>query len=216
MKRKDRTHPMDPKPCARNPFCASLPKETLGKLCPWCVQTDVLAAHVNAHPYRSPSLLVEGALAAFTDGRLQTIVIPGQLMLVPDLAHDARHPLGLSVAESVSFTNSQTHEYLLPSTLASFPNAVVDELLETDLPFVKGILRTFKEQSAMTSYLSVLLYQRDAAEAVRYTLVLLRELGIAGLTHGQVARIAGRNRVTVTRILGELTVSDPELVKVLG
>ena len=68
----------------------------------------------------------------------------------------------------------------------------------------------------MTSYLSVLFYQRDAAEAVRYTLVLLRELGIAGLTHGQVARIAGRNRVTVTRILGELTVSDPELVKVLG
>ena len=207
---------MDPKPCARNPFCASLPEETLGKLCPWCVQTDVPAGHVNPHPYRSPSLLVDGSLIVLANGRMQTLVIPGQLMLVPDLAHDARHPLGLSVAESVSFTNAQTHDYLLPSTLASFPKAVVDELLETDLPFVKATLRTFKEQSALMSYLSVLFYQRDAAEAVRYTLVLLRELGISGLTHGQIARIAGRNRVTVTRILGELTASDPDLVKVLG
>ena len=62
----------------------------------------------------------------------------------------------------------------------------------------------------MTCY-QTFLYHDDAYQAVRYVLKLAKAYGLHSLTHMQIALLSGRNRVTVTNILHEIALAEPEL-----
>ena len=54
---------------------------------------------------------------------------------------------------------------------------------------------------------------RDSYTAVRFILQLARYYNIKRLTHAQIALLTGRNRTTVTKVMGEIMLAEPELVE---
>lgn len=98
------------------------------------------------------------------------------------------------------------------AVFSTLTNKAVEALLE-DREFLRTVFDNQLAQSDLITNYQRALYHNTAYTAVRFILQLARYYNIKRLTHAQIALLTGRNRTTVTKVMGEIMLAEPELVE---
>lgn len=198
--------------CMNNSFCRTLKPETRERLCARCMISTLAEGTSLKGKFKHPMILLDGLLSVRFFDRPNTILVPGDMTLTPDFTPPAAADIVLTEAEWADYYAGQSHHCVTPITLAYLPTDLVKELLETSVDFTRAVLDRYLFIQTQFSLYQAYLYHYNAYEAVRYVLRLTRAHGVTGLTHAQIDYLSGRNRTTVTKILHEIALAEPELL----
>lgn len=102
--------------------------------------------------------------------------------------------------------------FITDTTLAYFPKERIDKLLE-DPGFLAVSYRNLEELYAHLVAYFLGMNSDSAYESVRYALQFCRQNGFGPLTHEQMALLTGHSRTTVTAIMHEIALAEPELLQ---
>lgn len=197
--------------CAQNAFCCSLDEETRQRLCEHCMVASFGQGSQYKGNFKSPQLLLEGAICVMQNNRPNAIIVPGDFLLVPEFSPSGPYPYAVSETEEQDAYHHQTWHFIVPSKMAFFPSDLVRKLMDaTD--FDKALINSLLRVQTQLSYYNKALYHSNAYDAVRYGLKLASVYHLGSLTHEEFALITGRNRTTVTKILHEIAQKEPGLL----
>lgn len=204
--------------CENNAFCGKLDPELRRELCKRCVKTT-LAANSSVSLNHESFVLPLRGLCCMTGGdRVISILPQGDFAFSPSLDPESwREFEGYSVNKSVE------RKYLESSRLAAITNtecAMFREEYVRELwvnsDFTRALLANWLRGIQHLILFDLEIYRADAYHAVRYTLMFARSQGLRGLTHAQIAFLTGLGRSTVTRVMQELTIAEPDLFEHIG
>lgn len=200
--------------CESNPFCSRLTDEVRETLCRHCVKCTYAKDTSIPAQYTKPFLVLEGVTLVENRSRPVDLLGPGtintSIQFTPERYKDivVPGPYGNEQHENAR------HTFLTDSVYAVFSNRVFRELME-DASFLTVLYDFDVSQLNQTMIYMRYLYQVPLDDTVRYVLEYAKHLGLSGLTHAKIARIAGKSRPAVTQALGRLCLSEPELPDVL-
>jgi hypothetical protein len=197
--------------CRENHFCKSLSHDLRERLCKHCIKTTYAKNSVLKVDMNHPWLLLEGIVCATVSKRPMTIITPGDMLLTPRFRPAMPGILAMDDNDFELYYSNTRYECVTPILAATYSTKIMYDLLE-DARFARMVLdSTLNIQMQVLAYQSFL-YHNSAYEAVRYILKLARAYHIQGLTHAQIAHLSGRNRTTVTKVIHELALGEPDLI----
>lgn len=195
--------------CSENRFCASLDPDVRARLCSFCVKTTHAAnTHVSMDYYKH-FLVLEG-LCGPRHGRTCHLYRPGDFVLTPH--PDQSRMINLP---NVTFEGGDlvtVMEFFSDVTLAYFDKEKVDELL-SDSRFLRASYDNLKDLYVHLVAFPIGLNKSSAYDAVCYVLKYCAHNDIGHLTHEQIAKITGHSRTTVTSIMHEIALAEPDLLR---
>ena len=116
--------------------------------------------------FKSPQLLLEGAICVMQNNRPNTIIVPGDFLLVPVFSPSGPYPYAVSETEEQDAYHHQTWHFIVPSKMAFFPSDLVRKLMDaTD--FDKALINSLLRVQTQLSYYNKALYHSNAYDAVR-------------------------------------------------
>lgn len=196
--------------CSYNRFCSALSPVTRSHLCEICTKTTHAAGTEVTMDFYKHFLVVEG-LCVCRHNRSSHPYRPGDLVITPH-ANTSR-PLSIA---SVSFDERDVFEtkvcFIHDTTLAYFDKRKIDELLE-DPGFLMVSYRNLENLYAHLVAYFIAMESSSAYDSVKYLLQYCKHNGIEGLTHEQIALMTSHSRTTVTSIMHEIALAEPELLQ---
>lgn len=137
---------------------------------------------------------------------------PGSLLLTPYFTPQKATPWLRSAQEVGEEIRQVRYRCITRVVFSTLTNKAVEALLE-DREFLRTVFDNQLAQSDLITNYQRALYHNTAYTAVRFILQLARYYNIKRLTHAQIALLTGRNRTTVTKVMGEIMLAEPELVE---
>lgn len=200
--------------CEENAFCRSLDEKTRCELCAFCVKSTYAAgSSVRANQDRV-LLVLEGLCCIETRGGILAVLGRGDLFPFPSrMIGPAREAYRQIVEEAVSERVSGPLKLVAVTdvTCASFELESVVHFLADPVFCSLIYANMFVLLQKSLSY-GIEVRQSDAYHAVRFALRVGRVQGIEGLTHAQIAHLTGLGRSTVTKVMHEVALKEPELL----
>lgn len=197
--------------CQDNPFCCKLHPDVRQRLCKHCIKTSFAARSKMHIDFEHPFLVLEGVICATTRGKVGVILSPGDLLLPPSFRPAAPLSQPLSEREMEKEIISYGYYFPTPVTVATFSQRVIRQLMD-DARFVRQLLDSVLHIQTEETVCQTHLYHGSALDAVKYILRVARAYDLGKLTHDQIAFLSGRSRVTVTKTMHEIALSEPELL----
>jgi hypothetical protein len=197
--------------CASNKFCSSLPDDLRCRLCKHCIKTSFAPGTELEIDVNHPWIVLEGLLYSVLGGKPFGLCVPGDFMLTPRF-QPAQPDLILD-EKDVSGIETGAHYICLTKLLvATFSYRSIAELME-DSRFCREVLDSVNMSSTRNTFYLRQIYAEGAYESVRFALKIAQSCHIRGLTHAQIAKLVGRNRSTVTSVISQIAIAEPELVQ---
>lgn len=197
--------------CKSNAFCSSLPIVDRDKLCKHCIKTSLAAGTSVKLDPNHPYIVVEGLILVTGDNKPTTIIVPGDLTLTPRFRPQQNGILAITDEDYRDYLHSIRLAAMSNIVLAMFSTRIINDMLET-APFARAALDSMLNQTAQISYYQRELHNGTAYDSVRYVLKVARAYNVKKLTHEKIGLMAGRSRTTVTQIMHEIALADPELL----
>lgn len=196
--------------CSLNRFCAALDPITRSNLCRVCMKTTFSAGTSITMDFYKHFLILDG-LCATQHNRARFPYRPGDFVVTPHPTQG--RPVTLA---QVSFDESPTPGtkvlFIADTAVAFFDKEKIDEFLQ-DPGFLAVSYANLKELYAQLVAYFIGMNSSTAYDAVRYLLEYCRHNGIAHLTHEEIAKLTGHSRSTVTSIMHEIALAEPELLQ---
>lgn len=197
--------------CASNPFCSKLPDDLRVRLCEHCVKTTHAKGSVIRADENRVWIILDGILLGLNSDKPTSMHFPGRMnmntsFMGPDPAFSEFMAQDIEVK-----MRKLKYLCLRPIELATFSNRTVHDLMD-DPRFLRVLWDNLLGMTTETTSYMESIYCGSAADAVRYVLALAKSHEVGDLTHEEIARLSGKNRVTVTKIMHELALSSPELL----
>lgn len=98
------------------------------------------------------------------------------------------------------------------TTLAFFNKGEIDALLD-DPGFLRASYDNLQDLNAHIVAYLIGVGSSSAHDAVRFVLKYCAHNGIDRLTHEQIAKLTGLSRTTVTSLMREVALAEPELLR---
>lgn len=202
------------KACESNPFCCRLADEVREALCRHCVKCTYAKDTSIPAQYTKPFLVLEGVTLVENQSRPIGLFGPGTINTSIHFTPERYKEIVVPGPYEEEQHENARHIFLADSVYAVFSNRIFRELME-EASFLSVLYDFDISQLNQTMIYMRYLYQVPLDETVRYVLKYAEHLGLTGLTHAKIARLAGKSRPAVTQALGRLCLSDPELPNVL-
>lgn len=192
--------------CSENRFCSQLPPELRCRLCEACVKATFAAGSSVAMDFYKHFLPIEG-LCCTCHHHARFAFRPGDFVITPH-ADSSRD---ISVMD-VSFADDQMGDaklrFITCTTVAFFKKRDIDELLR-DEAFLRVSYANLKDLYAhLTAYL-IGVNSSSAYDSVAYVLRWCAHNDIGQLTHEQISVLTGISRTTVTSIIHQIALAEP-------
>ena len=198
--------------CSQNALCVSLPPEVRRRLCENCIKASYAQDTIMPIDTNHPIVIVEGIVLAVSSDKPLLLMAPGSLLLTPYFTPQKATPWLRSAQEVGEEIRQVRYRCITRAVFSTLTNKAVEALLE-DREFLRTVFDNQLAQSDLITNYQRALYHHTAYTAVRFILQLARYYNIKRLTHAQIALLTGRNRTTVTKVMGEIMLAEPELVE---
>lgn len=200
------------KPCEENAFCKALPEEVRLQLCKHCIKTS-FAEHTELQiDVNHPWLVLDGLIVSKANDKPNAIMNAGFFMLTPRFAPEGYADVLPSRIDISYSLKTFRYTCFTPVVVATFSVRAIDELMN-DIRFLRVLFDNIQIQMNAMQMYQVFLYQKQAYDSVAYVLKLAKVHGVSGLTHEKIAELTGRSRTTVTQVMHEIALAEPELVE---
>lgn len=197
-------------PYSGNAFCRSLEPGLLQRLCGGCrIKKYAAGQRLSMHYW-------DGYLAVLLDG----LTIAGE----PDPSGNSKLiTCGIASGGTIIAAGHLNNVHLpsevpfevlclIDCAVAVFNGALIMELLNSNIPFMKTVFQQKMHFCGMeTNRFLRETAGKDAYAAVRFVLQYCAEHNLPPLTHQQIALICNRRRPTVTEVMYKLIQNEPEL-----
>lgn len=197
--------------CQENAFCASLSNDVRSRLCKHCIKTSFAAGTAEGIDENHPALLLSGILCAEVDDKPISVVVPNDFILTPRFRPEGASLPAIDDEAYQTYLSDTSYVCLTDTKMAMFSTRIVKELFET-VSFMQALFASTINQLMQMSYFLHELYHGSAYDAVRYALKIARAYDVPKLTHAQIAHMTGRNRTTVTQVMHQIALSEPDLL----
>lgn len=193
-------------PFVSNSFCATLSQDQRNLLCAGCrIKTYPAGAFYELeYWHRGPALLAEGFMVLGSRGKSED-----QVFRARNYLHGGE-PLwfGTLVRVRDEFPYVDEATCFTDCAIAFLDKDISEELYNTDIEFCKTLAEAIGESAVS---LERHLCCETAYEKVHYFLDYCRSNGFFQFTHEQIAVACNLSRQTVTKLMSELTIKEPEL-----
>lgn len=160
--------------------------------------------------FKDPMLFCSGVVLVSVFDRPNSIYVPGDIGLTPTFGPKDKDILTLSDEELVQFFSAQAQRCITDVRVVVFPTDCFLNLMDR-APFAQRLLENQSHLMMQLVCYQTFLYHDTTYQAVRYILKIAKAYSLRNLTHAQIALLSGRNRVTVTKVLHEIALAEPEL-----
>lgn len=194
----------------RNLFGPSVDEDILIKLSEVGQEIVSPEGTILRNNFKDPLIVCSGTILVKAFGRPNTVYTPGDMALNPSFSSKEKKVRAMSDADIARYFANQTQQCITDVHVIVFPNDCVLGMLD-NVSFVRWLMENQSMLMFQMTCYQTFLYHDDAYQAVRYVLKLAKAYGLHSLTHMQIALLSGRNRVTMTKILHEIALAEPEL-----
>lgn len=199
-------------PCTKNPFCGALPPELREQLCTHCTKTtfaDQTEVHIDR---KHVWIVIDGLFCSLLEtDQPNSLIVPGTVILNPWFSQFVLTDLKIDIEAYEEASYRVNYKCLSNMTIAMFTNEYIFEMLDNNI-FLKQLFFNIMATDATATTYANYLYQHSAKESIEYVLRLAKTHSLGPLTHRQIAFLTNRNRVTVTRVMHEIALENPDLV----
>jgi hypothetical protein len=200
--------------CSENSFCRTLSEGVREKLCAECVLTTLAQGTYTDVNFESCFLVVDGLCALEVTNVFSMIVRPGDFAVTPNsdpnsLGRLAAIDYGYRARDI--FRRTKIHA-VKASTCAVFRKEPLKRMFE-NLEFLHAMYENLRNCSGHALCFHTQVYERPAYDAVAHVLRFERAYVIGNLTHAQIAYLTGKSRSTVTEVMHQIALAEPELLE---
>lgn len=210
MRKHSHSSEGSPLRCYENRFCSSLDPDTRRRLCQACTKSTYAANSKATMNFYRHFLVVEG-LCLTKRFRTSFVYRQGDFVVTPHPDESREVNLvDVSFSEGVDYDTDL--DFITMTTLAFFDKGEIDALLD-DPGFLRASYDNLQDLNAHIVAYLIGVGSSSAHDAVRFVLKYCAHNGIDHLTHEQIARLTGLSRTTVTSLMREVALAEPELLR---
>lgn len=194
-------------PYGANAFCASLAPDLRARLCQACeTRRCPSGSLIDATDFRETfAVLLDGfVVSTYADSADSKPISPMELLgdghvLTTPRAWQTREPMPM------------TAFVICDSAVALFNHASIEVLDDTSLDFAWALFDALRRKQEETALALMTMGSKDARCAIAHVLAFCQRHRIGQLTHAQIALATGLARPTVTKAMGDLIKTEPDL-----